>query len=67
MQYAQSQTTVPRVSPTRALERLLRWVVQRDAAYRQATHIDRLSPHLRRDAGLPLPLQVPQPQRILFW
>lgn len=67
MQHTETHTTVPRVSPTRMLERLLRWVVQQDAAYRQAAHIKDLGPQLRRDAGLPPRMHVPQPPRILFW
>ncbi|MEM8870753.1 MAG: hypothetical protein AAGE38_10160 [Pseudomonadota bacterium] len=53
MDHIDSDTTVPRFGWTRVFDRLVHWLVAKDAAYREAQHIQRLSPHMRRDIGLP--------------
>ncbi|MEO1313115.1 MAG: hypothetical protein AAFV27_04480 [Pseudomonadota bacterium] len=64
MDHIDSYTAVPRFGWTRVLERMLAWLLRRDAAYRQARHAEGLCDHMRRDIGLPPRDEVPKPQHL---
>lgn len=65
-QHSETHWWVARWNRGHVIERLLPWLLSRDAAYRETRKCERLSPHLRRDLGLP-PLEDMPPRGTHLW
>ena len=52
-QHSETHWRVARWNRGHVIERLLPWLLSRDAAYRETRQLERLSPNMRRDLGLP--------------